>query len=74
MGEKIKKRRLIYEVTPENDMKYRGPLSPRHFKIIGWAMLLIARSYARRHPAAQEQMAASLTWLLIAFVLILYSH
>lgn len=43
-------------------------------EIIGWAMLLIARSYARRHPAAQEQMAASLTWLLIAFVLILVTR
>ena len=43
-------------------------------EIIGWTVLLIAHSYARKHPAAQEQMAASLTWLLIAFVIVLVTR
>ena len=43
-------------------------------EIVGWVMLLLARGYARRHPEAQEQMAASLTWLLIAFVIILVTR
>ena len=43
-------------------------------EIVGWIMLLLARGYARRHPEAQGQMAASLTWLLIAFVIILVTR
>ena len=43
-------------------------------EIIGWGMLWIARSYARSHPAAPEQMASSLKWLLIAFVAILVTR
>ena len=43
-------------------------------EIIGWAMLLIARSYARNHAEAPEQMASSLIWLLIAFVIILITR
>ena len=37
------KKRSIYEVTPENDIKFHGPLSYRHFRIIGWASLIIAQ-------------------------------
>ena len=33
---KRRKRRKIWEVTPENDMKYRGPLSYRTLSILGW--------------------------------------
>ena len=43
-------------------------------EIIGWTMLLIARSYARKHTEAPEQMATSLIWLLIAFVIILVTR
>ena len=43
-------------------------------EIIGWSMLLIARRYARKHTVAPEQMATSLTWLLIAFVVILVTR
>lgn len=43
-------------------------------EIIGWAMLLIARGYARKHPVAQEEVATSLPWLLIAFVIILVTR
>ena len=43
-------------------------------EIIGWTMLLVARSYARRHTEAPEQMASSLIWLLIAFVIILVTR
>ena len=43
-------------------------------EIIGWTMLLIARGYARKHTVAPEQMASSLIWLLIAFVVILITR
>ena len=43
-------------------------------EIIGWAMLLIARGYARKHAVAQEEVATSLPWLLIAFVIILVTR
>ena len=43
-------------------------------EIIGWTMLLIARGHARKHTVAPEQMATSLIWLLIAFVVILITR
>lgn len=42
--EKAKKRRLkIHETTLENDIRYRGPLSPTHFKILGWLCIVLAQ-------------------------------
>lgn len=39
-----KKRRLkIHETTLENDIRYRGPLSTTHFKILGWLCIVIAQ-------------------------------
>lgn len=40
---KRKKKLKFYEITPENDMKYRGPLSYRHLRIAGWAFMIIAQ-------------------------------
>lgn len=34
------RRRKITEVTAENDIKYRGPLSYRYLRIIGWLLLI----------------------------------
>lgn len=46
--EKAKKRHIritlkrdILNVTPENDIRYRGPLSYRYFKILGWLCIII---------------------------------
>ena len=39
MGQKQKKK--LYELNLEQDMKYRGPLSYRHFRILGWLMLAL---------------------------------
>ena len=42
--EAAKKRRFkIHETTHENDIRYRGPLSPTHFKILGWLCIVIAQ-------------------------------
>ncbi len=41
-----KKRRRIHEFTPENDIRYRGPLSYRHFKILGWICLAASQAAA----------------------------
>ena len=40
---KRKKRLKFYQITPENDIKYRGPLSYRALRAIGWACLFIAQ-------------------------------
>ncbi len=42
-AKKKKKRRKIHEITPDNDIKFRGPLSYRHFKIIGWLCIVISQ-------------------------------
>ena len=33
----------IHEVTPEKDIKFRGPLSYRHLRILGWLFLAISQ-------------------------------
>ena len=38
-----KKRVRIHETTLENDIRYRGPLSSRHFKILGWLCLVLGQ-------------------------------
>lgn len=40
---KKRKRRRIDEYTPENDIKYRGPLSYRGLRIIAWSCLIISQ-------------------------------
>ena len=40
---KRKKRLKFYQITPENDIKYRGPLSYRALRIAGWVCLAIAQ-------------------------------
>ena len=35
----MKKRRKIFEVTEENDIRYRGPLTYQHLRILGWLFL-----------------------------------
>lgn len=37
MGKKLQ----IYEISAANDMKYRGPLSVRWFRVIGWLCLIL---------------------------------
>ena len=40
---KRRKRRKIDEYTLENDIKYRGPLSYLHLRMLAWAFLIIAQ-------------------------------
>ena len=40
---KVWRRKYIHLATPENDIKYRGPLSYRHFRIIGWVLLALSQ-------------------------------
>jgi len=40
---KFSRRKEIYEYTPENDIKYRGPLSYRMLKIVGWIALAFSQ-------------------------------
>ena len=41
--EKKSKRRRIYEYMPKDDIKYRGPLSYRMLKIVGWIALAFSQ-------------------------------
>ena len=40
---KHKKRPRLHEITAENDMKFRGKLSYRHFRILGWTLLVLSQ-------------------------------
>ena len=42
-GPAKKSRIKIHETTHENDIRYRGPLSPQHFKMFGWLCLVAAQ-------------------------------
>ena len=38
-----KKRVKLHEVTSENDIRYRGPLSFFHFQILGWLCIVLSQ-------------------------------
>ena len=38
-----KKRLAFHEITLENDIKYRGPLSYRHLRMFGWLFLILSQ-------------------------------
>lgn len=44
-GMEMKKRIKLHEVSLEQDIDYRGPLSYRHFRIIGWICIAISQVY-----------------------------
>ena len=39
VSENKKKKRSIYDVTPENDIRFKGVFSYRHFRIAGWVCM-----------------------------------
>lgn len=39
----MKKRVKLHEVTAENDIRYRGPLSFFHFQILGWLCIVLSQ-------------------------------
>ena len=39
MGDEKEKKRSIYDVTPENDIRFKGVFSYRHFRIAGWVCM-----------------------------------
>ena len=42
--DKVKKQRVkLHEVTSENDIRYRGPLSFFHFQILGWLCIVLSQ-------------------------------
>ena len=42
---RVRKKKMIrlHETTQENDIRYRGPLTAQHFKILGWICIVIAQ-------------------------------
>ena len=42
--DKIRRKRVkLHEITPENDIRYRGPLSFFHFQILGWLCIVLSQ-------------------------------
>ncbi|MBR0367389.1 MAG: hypothetical protein IJH86_03225 [Clostridia bacterium] len=42
--DKVRKKRVeLHEVTAENDIRYRGPLSYFHFQILGWLCIVLSQ-------------------------------
>ena len=39
----IRGRKHIHEITAENDIRFRAPLSYRHLRMIGWLFLAISQ-------------------------------
>lgn len=39
MGDEKEKKRSIYDVNPENDIRFKGVFSYRHFRIAGWVCM-----------------------------------
>lgn len=74
------RKKKFYEITPEDDIAYKGPLSYRYVKIIGWALLALAcygtvldlykkyidESYGVAARACQYGKELAVTLLLIA--------
>ena len=42
-NKKKRVKRSIYDITPENDMKYRGPLSYRYLRVIAWISIAFSQ-------------------------------
>ncbi len=61
-----RKRRKMHEVSVDNDIKYRGPLSYRHLKIFAW--LALAFSHAALIMATASRMDAGLAEQFSTFV------
>ncbi len=71
---KKRKRIKLHEVSLEQDIKYRGPLSYRHFRIIGWICIAISQVYVllgiamKISPALEEKIGlwpTILNWLSV---------
>ena len=45
-GQAKKRRVRIHETTLENDIRYRGPLTSQHFKMLGWLCIAIVQAAA----------------------------
>ena len=59
----------IHEITAENDIRFRGPLTFQHFQILGWLCIvasqaaLILRTGAKLDPAVAEMYQSMGPWL-----------
>ena len=61
-----KSRLEIHETTCENDIRYRGPLSPTHFRVLGWLCIALAQVtviFRLRGHLDPEFAAGSASWL-----------
>lgn len=55
-GEAVSKKKgrvKIQDVTPENDIRYRGPLNFQHFQLLGWLCIAISQVAVILHLGAK---------------------
>ena len=66
------KRRKLHEISLENDIRYRGPLSYQGFQILGWlcitlmVVIFLLQANAKLDPASAE--SSSGTILILSYV------
>ncbi len=84
-GQKRGRRLRFHELSHENDIRYRGPLSYREFMILGWLGIICGRIVTVQNlmfrfnsdliPVLQSQHAVldGISSLSLAFLLIVYS-
>lgn len=66
LGKKRRNRRRFHEINKDNDIRYRGPLSYRHLRIIGWIAFALSQIGIgfRIATIADPNLAASLVgWM-----------
>lgn len=68
VSEPKKRRKLrIHEITPESDMRYRGPLHYQHFQVLGWlcivcgVLLMFLRVAVKLDNALQPRLNGAMT-------------
>ncbi len=68
----MSKRHKLHELSAENDIRYRGPLSYQGFRILGWLCIVMAffsallRLAVKANPALEEESDVIIT--VLAFV------
>lgn len=63
---KKRRRRKLHEITAENDIKFRGPLSYRHLRIVAWICFAMAQAGVVLSVAAKADpvWGAEIAWII----------
>lgn len=66
VNNKKRRRRKLHEITAENDIKFRGPLSYRHLRIVAWICFAMAQAGIVLSVAAKADpvWGAEIAWII----------